>query len=230
MDKSKDRIIFYKKLQLSEIITNDFNTTINTNDIVFKHNDAPYMTFDYTNDVINFSKLTNLNISGGGYSDAQIDTFLAGKANTTDLNNYVLLSSTDQYISGQIIITETKEHQLTLLDDGYNNQMRFHQGNRIQTYSVPAGSPSHLYLNASSNHNVVVGSGTAALIVNGVGDGVSQFIVFGRSQLAGAIHSHTLDTIADTDFNFRQNNVACLLNLSSNRRHHPSCQTVSSKC
>ena len=66
LEKGKDEVRAYKKVRCPEIITNGFNTGINFDDVVFKHNDITYLSFDYDTDTIVFSKPTNLVLGGGG--------------------------------------------------------------------------------------------------------------------------------------------------------------------
>ena len=107
LEKGKDEVRAYKKIRCPEIITNGFNTGINFDDVVFKHNDITYLSFDYDTDTIVFSKPTNLVLGGGVDDELVVGTSLSIAGSQTGTN--VLSVNGTSYFMDDITVPRDKK-------------------------------------------------------------------------------------------------------------------------
>ena len=226
LEKGKDEVRAYKKVRCPEIITNGFNTGINFDDVVFKHNDITYLSFDYDTDTIVFSKPTNLVLGGGGVDyDLVVGSSLTvlGVRNGTN----VLTVNGTSYLDGAVNcnggVYSNAYHSVSNANlDFYRNNILHLTFNTANELVFPR--------RANFNDTTLFNAGIWADSINTVSVGNmtfnragSLFMTFNTSNQVlieketvckDVLKSNVISTYTDTDLNIQRNGTT-YINLSN---------------
>ena len=146
---------------------------------------------------------------GSGYTDGEIDTFLSGKVDLTNLN---------QTINGKIDIS-ANPIPLALIDATNGHKMRFTHGKHIDVFTEPETTAlTPLYLNYFNQGNVRVGDTAGSLSINNNNpnsktlscNGDAEFLttLTVSNTLPGTfLRTNRVNSIGDVNLEFQPNSV-----------------------
>ena len=138
------------------------------------------MVMKLTSDRITFYRPlydNNTPLGSGGYTDGEIDTFLAGK----------LTIATPETLTGKLVV-ETTGTQMTLSDTTADRELSFTDGDSIDcSEKATSANPAELKINYTKEANVRIGNTASSLSINTPQFTNKVLSVLGDSQINGQL-------------------------------------------